>query len=291
MINSMTGYGQGWAEDGPTAFKVEIRSVNNRFREVTVKLPRALMALEEPVKRLVAERVARGRVEVFIRLEGESPWQKLDVNLPLARQYAEALRELKSELDLAGEPGLGMVASFRDVVGMTDQAPDMDQVGPLLTGVVEEALDGLLEMRGAEGQRLVDDLTQRLDTLAAFVEKVEGEMPALVVAAGQRLRERLEDLIEGRALDPERLAQETAILADKSDVTEELVRLKSHLEQCREILAAGGPVGRKLDFLAQEVYREINTIGSKSGDSAISSQVIEAKAEQERIREQIQNLE
>ncbi len=290
MIHSMTGFGQGAAAAGESAFKVEIRAVNNRFREIIVKLPRSLLALEEPLKKLVAERIARGRLEVFVRLEGEPPWRRLRVNLALARQYLDALDELKEELGLAGEPELELVAGFREVIGLSDETPEVEAVWPVLAEAAEKALDGLLAMRRSEGERLTTDILERIEAIEAVVGRIEKAAPELTAAAQERIRERVESLID-QEIDPDRLAQETAILADKSDVTEELVRLRSHLDQFRTIMDQGGSIGRKLDFLAQEILRELNTIGSKSADADISREIIEAKAEQEKIREQIQNIE
>ena len=290
MIRSMTGFGQGLGQAGETAFRVELRSVNNRFREVIVKMPRLLMPLEDFIKSKVGDEVARGRVEVFISLEGSRMRARPSPNLDLARDYLSALRLLKEELNLAGEPDLALMAGYRDIIDLADIPPDLDLLKPGLEAALEEALGGLLRMRAKEGERLVADLRERLEFLAQFTAEMEEAAPTVVEAAQQRLKERVEALL-GQALEPERLAQEAAILADKADITEELVRLRSHLSQFRGYLDKGGPVGRKLDFLTQEIHREINTSGVKLNQADLGQRVVEAKAELEKIREQIQNLE
>lgn len=290
MIRSMTGFGQGLGEAGETGFRVEVRSVNNRFREVIVKMPRILMPLEDMIKSQVAGEVARGRVEVFVSLEGSRMRARPSPNLDLARDYLSALNLLKEELDLPGQPDLALMAGYRDIIDLADVPPDLDLLRPGLEAALETALAGLLEMRTVEGERLKVDLLERLDFLAGFTAEMEAAAPVVVEAAQLRLKERIEALF-GQSLEPDRLAQEAAILADKADITEELVRLGSHLSQFREYLDQGGPVGRKLDFLTQEIHREINTSGVKLNQADLGQRVVEAKAELEKIREQIQNLE
>ena len=290
MIKSMTGFGQGLGVSGETSFRVEVRSVNNRFREVIVKMPRTLMPLEDMVKNLVAEKVARGRVEVFVYLDGPNLRSRPSPNLALARDYLSVLRTLKTELDLSGEPDLAMLAAYRDIIDLADTPPDLEEIKPALESALNQALEGLVRMRSLEGGRLVADLRDRLAFLAQFTEEMDQAAPEVVEAAQQRLKERVE-LLLGQGLEPERLAQEAAILADKSDITEELVRLRSHLSQFEKYLDKGGPVGRKLDFLTQEIHREINTSGVKLNQADLGQRVVEAKAELEKIREQIQNLE
>lgn len=290
MIRSMTGFGQGEGQAVGLTFRVEIRSVNSRFREVKVKMPRALFALEERIKGLVAQQVSRGRIEVWVRIEGEAPWSRIQVNRQLAQDYLAALGELKESLDLEGRPDLSLMAGLGDIFVLAEERPETEAVWPGLNQAVNQALDGLVAMRQAEGERLAADIATRLESVAAAVERVSEDAPQLRDAAVERIKERVANLIE-QEVDPQRLAQEAAFLTDKSDVTEEIVRLRSHLEQVKAFLTDGGIVGRKLDFLIQEVYRELNTIGSKAGDPEISREIIEAKAEQEKIREQVQNLE
>jgi len=294
MIRSMTGFGASASPQAGggagSSFRVEIRAVNNRFRELIVKLPRSLMALEEPIKQIVAAEVVRGRVEVFVQSEGQPVGQKLAVNRGLAEQYLAALTELKDGLGLSGEPDLRFVAGLPGVIGLGEDKPDLEAVLAELQPALEAALAGLVKMRRSEGQRLVQDIRERLEAVDEFRRQLEGLAQGLVAEAQERVRERLEALI-GQEVEPQRLAQEAGILADKLDVTEELVRLASHLSQFRGYLDQGGAVGRRLDFLCQEMFREINTIGSKANRAEASQLVVETKAELEKIREQVQNLE
>ncbi len=290
MIRSMTGFGQGQGQAAGASFKVEIKSVNNRFREIIVKGPRWLMPLEEKIKGVVADQVARGRVEVFVRLEGAAPWQRPAVDLKLAQDYLDALENLKKSLNLPGQPDLALLAGFREIIGLSEEYVEAESLWPALEAALEQALAGLLNMRTAEGERLASDLSLRSKIIGDLVAKIAQAAPQESRAAAQRLKERLGVLV-GQEVDPQRLAQEVAFLADKLDVTEELTRLKSHLSQFQGYLASGGPQGRKLGFLVQEIHRELNTIGAKSAEAAAAQWVVEAKAELEKIREQIQNLE
>ncbi len=290
MLRSMTGYGQGQAEAAAVLLKVEIRAVNSRFREVTVKMPHLLMPLEDGVRRRVSSRVERGRVEVFIRLEGEPAWRRLKVNQQLAREYLAALNELKSLLDLPGQPDLNLVAAQRDVVCLNDEPPEAAALQAGLEAALDAALGGLTAMREIEGERLKTEISSRLAVLADLRGQIMDLAAHAPAEANEKLRERLTALI-GQAVEPARLAQEAAVLADRLDVTEEVVRLDSHLAQFHAFLDESGAIGRKLDFLVQEINREFNTIGSKCAQANISRLVVEAKAELEKIREQVQNIE
>lgn len=290
MIRSMTGFGQGFGEAAGTGFKVEIKSVNNRFREIIVKMPRFLMPVEEGIKKLVSREVARGRVEVWINLESGGAVRRPSLNLDQARAYQAAMTQLQEELDLPGRVDLGLIAGFRDIIETAEEVPEMEAIQPGLEAAVQEALAGLIEMRAVEGERLARDLKLHLDELAGFVTRTETRVGEVVAAAQERLKERIAALVE-QDLDPARLAQEAAILADKADVTEELVRLKSHLAQFHDYLDQGGTIGRKLDFLVQEIHREVNTCGVKLAQADNHQETVEAKAEVEKLKEQVQNLE
>jgi len=290
VIRSMTGFGQGRAEAEGTFFRVEMRSVNNRFREVVVKMPRYLMPLEDRIKGEVGEEVARGRVEVYINLEGGRSFKRPSLDLELAQGYLKALQELQDRFRLPGRPDLPLMAGFREIIDLAEEPPDASLLWPGLRAALQEALAGLTEMRRAEGEKLALDLAARVELLKTFTAEMEAAAPLIVEANLQRLKERIETLA-GQNLEPERLAQEAAVLADKSDVTEELVRLRSHLDQFQRYLEEGGSIGRKLDFLVQEIHREINTSGVKLNQAELAQKVVEAKAELEKIREQIQNLE
>ena len=292
MIRSMTGFGAGRGEAAGEALTVELRSVNGKFCEVKPRLPRELSSLETELVKTVKARLHRGVVDVFVRREtasarGLSP----QVDLVLAAAYAKALRALKSELGLAGEPSIQDLAQMQGVISLGESAADPAAMGTALQAALLQALEALEEMRQREGEALGRDLLARLLTIEKGVQAIAQLAPTQVEAARVRLDARIVELTRGIPLDPARLAQEVALIADRTDVAEELTRLASHLEQARGLVTADVPAGRKLEFLVQEVNREINTIGSKSQHAAIAAQVVDLKAELERVREQIQNVE
>ncbi len=288
----MTGFGAGRGEAAGEALTVELRSVNGKFCEVKPRLPRELSSLETELVKTVKARLHRGVVDVFVRREtasarGLSP----QVDLVLAAAYAKALRALKSELGLAGEPSIQDLAQMQGVISLGESAADPAAMGTALQAALLQALEALEEMRQREGEALGRDLLARLLTIEKGVQAIAQLAPTQVEAARVRLDARIVELTRGIPLDPARLAQEVALIADRTDVAEELTRLASHLEQARGLVTADVPAGRKLEFLVQEVNREINTIGSKSQHAAIAAQVVDLKAELERVREQIQNVE
>ena len=292
MIRSMTGFGAGRGEAAGEALTVELRSVNGKFCEVKPRLPRELSSLETELVKTVKARIQRGVVDVFVRREtasarGMSP----QIDLPLAAAYAKALRELKSELGLEGEPSIRDLAQLQGVISLGETAADPASMGIALQAALLQALDALEAMRKREGEALARDLLARLATIEKGAQAIALLAPAQVEVARERLNARIVELTRGVPLDPARLAQEVALIADRTDVAEELTRLASHLDQARGLVAADVPAGRKLEFLVQEVNREINTIGSKSQHAAIAAQVVDLKAELERVREQIQNVE
>lgn len=292
MIKSMTGYGKGESIHEGGRFTVEVRCVNHRYGEVTVKLPRALLQFENEIKKRVAERLVRGKIDVFIQVENALALGVPTANLPLARGYLKAINSIKETLELDGEVKLAMIASQRDVITVAAEAEASLEVMPAeLSAALEESLRRVDEMRVFEGKSLYADFLKRREALAQFIARVAGRSPAVVAEYAQRLRERIALLLSEGTIPEERLALEVALLADKCDITEELVRLESHLRQFDETLASGEPVGRKLDFLLQEINREVNTIGSKANDAQIAAVVVELKAELEKIREQVQNIE
>ena len=288
----MTGFGAGRGEAAGEALTVELRSVNGKFCEVKPRLPRELSSLETELVKTVKARIQRGVVDVFVRREtasarGMSP----QIDLPLAAAYAKALRELKSELGLEGEPSIRDLAQLQGVISLGETAADPASMGIALQAALLQALDALEAMRKREGEALARDLLARLATIEKGAQAIALLAPAQVEVARERLNARIVELTRGVPLDPARLAQEVALIADRTDVAEELTRLASHLDQARGLVAADVPAGRKLEFLVQEVNREINTIGSKSQHAAIAAQVVDLKAELERVREQIQNVE
>ena len=288
----MTGFGAGRGEAAGEALTVELRSVNGKFCEVKPRLPRELSSLETELVKTVKARLHRGVIDVFVRRESASGRGMVpQVDLALAAAYAKALRELKSELGLAGEPSIQDLAQMQGVISLGETAADPLAMGTALQSALAAALEGLEEMRRREGEALARDLLGRLATLEKGAQAIARLAPAQVEAARERLNARIAELTRGVPLDPARLAQEVALIADRTDVAEELTRLASHLDQARGLVSADVPAGRKLEFLVQEVNREINTIGSKSQYAAIASQVVDLKAELERVREQIQNVE
>ena len=291
MIRSMTGFGAGHGAAGAEEVDVEVRSVNHKFCEVKVRLPRELSALETDAAKLVRERLARGGVDVAVRRSGAAGALAPRVDVALAEAYARAFEELRARLGLSGAPTLADVAGAEGVIRLDERALDLDSAREALRAALLGALDALVAMRAREGEALSRDLEGRLDAVEALVTRVAALVPQTVEHHRTRLAERVQELTRGIALDPGRLAQEVALFADRTDVTEEVTRLRSHLAQARALLRGGEPAGRKLDFIVQEMHREVNTIGSKSQSAEIAGIVVSAKAEVERMREQVQNVE
>lgn len=292
MIRSMTGYGRNEANGEAGHFTIEIRSVNNRYIDVQVKVPRGLSLLELRVKKAVQERCSRGRFDVLItRNTDRGNATRLVVDDVLAGQYVGLLRDLKTRYGLAGEVDLSLVAAMQNIVTMTEVSEDLEAIGALLTTGLAAALDELDRMRLDEGAALARDIHRRTNAIEGMVRSIGAQSPLTVEKARKRMTDALAKLLQEQP-DPVRLAQEIALLAERTDVTEELTRLDSHLAQFRAMLTnTEEAVGRKLDFLLQEMGREVNTIASKCQDAAISLVVVQSKAELEKIREQVQNIE
>jgi uncharacterized protein (TIGR00255 family) len=292
LIRSMTGFGAGRGEAGGEAVAVELRAVNGKFCEVKPRLPRELTALEPDLTRTIKGRVSRGVIDVFVRREnGSARGVSPRADIALAGAYAKAFRELKDALGLAGELTVQDLASMEGVISLGESAPDPVAAAGALQHALSAALDALDQMRRREGEALARDVLGRLDTIEQGAAEVARLAPLQVQAVRDRLSTRIAELTRGTPLDPARLAQEVALFADRTDVAEELTRLASHLSQARGLIASDAPAGRKLEFLVQEVNREINTIGSKSQHAGIATLVVTLKAELERIREQVQNVE
>jgi uncharacterized protein (TIGR00255 family) len=290
----MTGFG---VAEGPVAggrLQAEIRTVNHRHFNAQLRLPGALQALDGVLRERLRSRIERGHVALTARwLEAPPTVQgEIQVDVERARDILAAIERLRRALSLPGEVDLAFLARQPDVLrfeGGVDEPPQVDP-GEVLA-VVDAALDGVAAMRTQEGTALVRELTLRLDLLAAALGRIRERAPERVIAERARLRQAVTELMEGREPDPDRLAQEIALLADRLDITEEMVRLEAHLAAAREILAADAPGGRRLGFLAQEFLREINTIGSKANDVVITGEVVSMKEELERFREQLENIE
>ncbi len=288
----MTGFGRGEAHVDGRTWTVEIKTVNHRFLDQRIILPRSVSGLEDRVKKMVAARLDRGRVEVNIGLHGDaSEAVRLQVNMGLARQYHDCLQEIAGEFGLAGEIGVSDMLGLRDLISHQEEGLNLDQEWTALEVALTSALYECDRMREQEGRALKEDLLQRLQSFTYLVKKIENDIPEIVQIRQQELRARIEKLLGEVDLDPARLAQEAAYMADKADVTEEIVRLGSHVEQFENFLDSDEPVGRRLDFLLQEFLREVNTLASKISNGSIAHLGVEMKNEIEKLREQVQNIE
>ena len=292
MVKSMTGYGRARQERNGRNITVEIRSVNNRYLDCTVKMPRAYIFAEDAMKALVQKYISRGKVDVFVTVDAVTADQTVvQVNEPLARSYYQALSRLREMFSLEDELSASTLARFPDVLAVTKAEEDLEMISADICAVLEEALTAHRQMRSVEGEKLFSDIAGRADTIESVVAKVEERSPQTVSEYRARLEAKMREVLQSTTIDESRILTEAAIFADKIAVDEETVRLRSHLSQLRTMLSGDEPVGRKLDFLIQEVNRECNTIGSKCNDLAIARDVVNMKAEVEKIREQVQNIE
>jgi len=292
MLRSMTGFGASDLATAAGRYTVEARSLNHRFLEIIVRLPRELAPLEDRIRALVQGRVLRGRVEVAIMRENYGKrLRTVRIDLDLAKAFASALNELKQALELPGSPDLAMLSALPDLIRIEEQKEDLEAAWTAIAEGLEVALSRLVAMREGEGARLASDLGQRVRRLAERADEIERRAPLVVQEHAARLTRRIEELIGMPPVDEGRLAAEVAIFADRSDIAEETTRLRSHLAQMQQMLIGDGPAGRTLEFLVQELGREANTIGSKANDVEISRAVIAVKGDLESLREQIQNLE
>ncbi|MEW5921802.1 MAG: YicC/YloC family endoribonuclease [Bacillota bacterium] len=289
----MTGYGRGEMRDDRYHFTVEIRSVNHRHLDAVIRLPRDLMAQEELVRRRLQEQVYRGRVEVFINQEMSGRSQKkVVVDEGMAAEYCRALQYLEEHfVSVHSELTVEKLAAFPDVLILEKDQPEQDLVVPLLLKALSDALDELLRQREREGERLADDISGRVQHLKVICAALREKSPLVPEQYRQKLAGRLEELFNGREYDKQRFFMEVALFAERCAIDEEIVRLESHLQAFAGEMKGEGAIGRKLDFLLQEMNREANTIAAKSSDLAISRLVVEAKSEIEKIREQVQNIE
>jgi uncharacterized protein (TIGR00255 family) len=292
MIRSMTGFGQTHAPCGEGSVTVEVRAVNHRFLEIACRLPRPLQTMEETFKRAVQQRCMRGRVDLIVAIQaGKGRGGVINLDQTLAKQYHQALRRLKTSLKLPGPVDLALIAGLRDVLTVSDQSPEDPQLAPLAQQLAEDALDQMLAMRKQEGLALARDMQARLHTIKEHRSAVADRAPTVVKEGFERMKQRVEKLLGAEAPDVPRLHQEVALYADRGDITEEIVRLDSHMLQFDQQLKRAESVGKTLEFLLQEMGREVNTIGSKANDAVIAGHVVHMKAELERLREQVQNVE
>ena len=292
MIYSMTGYGSGDGLSGKTALHVELKSVNNRFLDCSVRLPRSCSFAEEKVKSLVQSYIGRGKVDVFITVDSSQEDDvQVKLNEPLLRAYKQAVEEMKRKFLIPDDMAAAAYSRIPDVFVLEKKELDQEAFLTDLIVVVEEALDAICAMRAREGDRLAADLSRKLDELEAMRQTVAARSPETVKEYREKLLARMQEVLGTAGIDESRILTEAALFADKVAVDEELVRLDSHIRQFLELLDAGGALGRKLDFLIQELNREVNTIGSKCSDLEITRTVLDMKSCIEKIREQAQNIE
>lgn len=292
MLRSMTGYGRGQAIGGGFDITVDIKSVNHRYFEFTARTPRQLAFLDEKLKTLIQSSVNRGKVEAVVTTVvagGADP--EIEINENVAKTYVDALRQMRTPLDLQDDLKLSHLLRFPDIFTVKRAELDEEAIWEAVSQAAAQALESFQAMRETEGSRLKTDLEGKIELVEGLLSKVEQKAPLLRAEYYNRLYQKLKEILAGQDVDEARLATEAAVFADKVAVDEETVRLRSHLHQFREFLDCGSPIGKKMDFLVQEMNRETNTIGSKAQNLEISRVVVEMKAEIEKIREQIQNIE
>ena len=288
----MTGFGRGEGDTALGKVVVESRSVNHRYCDINIKLPKRLSLFENRLKEIIRSQVSRGRIDVFLRLDslGEEKVQ-LSVDLDLAEQYYRVLHDLKERLRLKDEITLNLLAGAKDLITAKEELGDMEPYWQEILPVLRQSLKNMDDMKRFEGESLTKDLQHRLDYITEQLQMIKQQFPLRLRAFLTRLQDRLRSLLEGMETDPSRFQQEVAFLAERTDITEEVVRAESHLVQFRSLLEGNEPVGRKMDFLLQEIHREVNTVSAKANDAEISQRVVEIKSELEKIREQVQNVE
>jgi len=294
LVYSMTGYGRAEENGDNYSVRVELKSVNHRFADVSVKMPKEYYSLEERIRKNIVSRVSRGRVDAYLSVERTGQGEKnLRVDRDLAFAYYSSLEGLKAELNLGGQVDINQLAMMPEIFSLEEEQADIEEVWVLMEKALLGALESLLSMRRQEGETLVKDLLKRAELIREYTQEIEERAPLVVEEYRFKLRERLNELLRDSeaTVDEVRLASEIAIYADRSSITEEIVRLYSHLDFLAETLAEDGPVGRKLEFILQEINREANTIGSKAQDASMGQKVVSIKSELEKIREQSQNIE
>lgn len=292
MLKSMTGFGR--AEGATTLGKVvvESRSVNHRYCDINIKLPKRLSLFENRIKEIVRSQVSRGRIDVSLRLDGFGEEKaQLSVDLDLAEQYYRILHDLKERLQLKDEVTLALLAGAKDLITAKEESGDIEPYWEEVLPILKQSFKNMDDMKRLEGESLTKDLQQRLEHIAQQLQIIKQQFPSRLKTTFTRLHDRLRSLLEGMETDPLRFQQEVAFLAERMDITEEIVRGESHLAQFGTLLGGNEPVGRKMDFLLQEINREINTVSAKANDAEISQNVVEIKSELEKIREQVQNIE
>lgn len=293
MVKSMTSFGRASNEEGSKhLFSVEMKSVNSRYLDLNIRLPKSLISLEEEIRKLINKKLSRGKVDVFINQKSYSLEDGIaKLNLNLAQSYLNALKEIEENLNVKNDITVTQIARFPDVINIVQEEDSIDEIWNIIKPLIEESLNMMNNMRIIEGEKLKEDILLKVKEIEDIVISVEKIANSIPTSYKIRLEEKLKDLLDGISIDENRLMQEVAILADKATVDEEIIRLKSHFNQVRKTLEEGGQVGRKLDFIIQEINREANTIASKSNDMDMTNYVINIKNLIEKIREQSQNIE
>ncbi len=291
MIKSMTGFGRGKYENEGRTYTVEIKSVNHKYSDINVRLPRFLNSVEDKIRKRVAEVISRGKIDIFVSFENySSSGTTIRINKELAKEYIKELKSLAEEADLRFDLNVIDVSKFPEILKLEDEDND-ELIAQEVMIAVDDALEKFVSMRELEGQKLVEDIERRIYLIQEKVNEVSNFSSTLVEEYMARLQTRVNELLAPGVVDEARLMQEIVIFSDKSSIEEELTRLKSHISQFLELIKQSSPIGKKIDFLIQEINREVNTIGSKANSLDITNKVIEIKTEVENIREQIQNIE
>ncbi|MCM8710562.1 YicC family protein [Clostridium sp. SYSU_GA19001] len=292
MLKSMTGFGRGSIEESGKSFIVEIKSVNHRYLDLNIKMPRNLISLEEKIRNTISKMISRGKVDVFITLNSFASNNAIaNFNYLLADSYVECLQEIKDRYNVKDDISVSLISRFPEVITLNQQEEDLDKVWSSLSTPLNEAISLLIAMREREGLKLKEDIIKRCDYIKDCIDKISKRSPMIVKEYKEKLEKRINDLLNDTAVDESRLALEVALFADKVNIDEEIVRLNSHLIQLKETLELNESIGRKLDFIVQEMNREINTIASKANDLELVNIVLSLKNEVEKIREQVQNVE
>lgn len=292
MVMSMTGFGRCETEVNGRQITIEMKSVNHRYFEFSCRTTRGYSFLEDKLKKYVAQKVSRGKVDMFVSItEPEDSEVQVSINKPLASGYVNAIHSLATEYDIPDDLSVSVLSRYSDIFQIHKEEQDEEQIFADVKVALDSALESFLAMRAAEGEKLKEDVLSRVDTIMSIVSQIEERSPITVEEYRQKLTKRISDMLENSDIDEQRILTEAAIFADKVAVDEETVRLRSHFEQMKTFFESGVPIGRKLDFIVQEMNREANTIGSKVTDSVLAHKVVDIKSEIEKIREQIQNIE
>ncbi len=292
MLKSMTGYGRAESLRGHLEFITEIRSGNSRYREIILRVSQSLQPYEDRIRSIVSSSLKRGRIEISIQIKDNSDkGLKLELNRPLVKAYVDIFNELNNELGSKQPIDLSFFSQQKDIIIVKQDSVDLEEIWPDLKDVIDKALLSLDTMRINEGKAIEKDFLERLNRIRRYIDKITDRAKVTVEGYRDKIRQRINELVQGIEINEDRLIQEVAFMAERSDITEELIRIKSHLKQFRSYMNKNDAIGRRLDFLLQEINREVNTIASKSADSIISQIAVEIKAELEKLREQIQNLE